>query len=59
MAEGIKGEVTNSTQENVLITIEMIKIKVRNLPNSKAPGPGGVQGYWMKNLITLHSRIAK
>ena len=41
------------------MTMEMMKGKVRNLPNWKAPGPDGVQGYWLKNLTTLHDRIVK
>ena len=28
------------------------------MPNWKAPGKDGLQGYWLKNLASLHSSIA-
>ena len=37
----------------------MMRNKVRKLPNWKAPGPDGVQGYWLKNLPSLHHRIVR
>ena len=37
----------------------MVKQQCRKLPNWKAPGPDGVQGYWIKKLPALHNRIAK
>ena len=55
----LKGEATNNAQENAVITMEMMKGKVRNLPNWKAQGTDGVQGYWPKNLTTLHDKIVK
>ena len=27
------------------------------MPNWKAPGPGNVQGYWLKNLTPLHDKL--
>ena len=30
----------------------------RRMPNWKAPGKDGVQGYWINNLSNLHGRIA-
>ena len=30
----------------------------RRMPNWKAPGKDGVQGYWIKNLSNFHGRIA-
>ena len=40
----------NSEQKNndINITTEMIKEKVKKIPNWKSPGPDGVQGYWFK-----------
>ena len=29
-----------------------------NVPNWKAPGPDAVQGFWIKNLTNLHSKLA-
>ena len=45
-------------QENVVITKSLIKAQCRKIPNWKAPGPDGVQGYWIKKLTALHDRIA-
>ena len=36
----------------------MVKIQCRKMPNWKAPGKDGVQGYWLKYLILIHPRIA-
>ena len=33
---------------DINITTEMIKEKVKKIPNWKSPGPDGVQGYWFK-----------
>ena len=32
--------------------------QIRKIPNSKSPGPDGVQGYWIKILSNLHNSIA-
>ena len=45
-------------QENITITTGMVAAKVKKIPNWKAPGPDGVQGFWLKNLTSLHERIA-
>ena len=45
-------------QDNITITTEMVIAKVKKIPNWKAPGPDGVQGFWLKNLTSLHERIA-
>ena len=44
--------------EKVEISQEMVKMQGRKMPNQKAPGKDGIQGYWLKNLTPLHSRIA-
>ena len=51
-----KGE--ESIQEKVTITVDMVKKQCKKVPNWKAPGKDGVQGYWIKNLDSLHERIA-
>ena len=45
-------------QEDVKITREKIKKRICRIPNWKAPGPDGVQGYWVKGFKSLHDRIA-
>ena len=37
----------------------MVTERVKKTPNWKAPGPDGVQGYWLKKLTSLHDRIAE
>ena len=49
----------NLKQNGINITTEMIKEQTKKIPNWKSPGPDGVQGYWLKKLITLHEHIAK
>ena len=54
--DDVRKEVKSMLQKNVVVTEEMMKNKVRKLPNWKAPGPDGVQGYWLNNLPSLHDR---
>ena len=44
--------------EGVSISVEKIRKQCRKIPNWKAPGRGGVQGYWIKNLSSLHERVS-
>ena len=44
-------------QEDVEISPEMMKKALKKLPNWKAPGPDAVQGFWIKNLTNLHSKL--
>ena len=37
-------------QESVSRSVEKIRKQCRKIPNWKAPGRDGVQGYWIKNL---------
>ena len=45
-------------QEKVSISVEKIRKQCRKIPNWKAPGRDGVQGYWIKNLSSLHERVS-
>ena len=47
-----------NSMEKLEINQEMVKMQCRELPNWKAIGKVGVQGYWLKNLTLLHPRIA-
>ena len=40
------------------INVEKVRDRCRKMPNWKAPGKDGVQGYWLENLTNLHNRIA-
>ena len=42
----------------MVISVEKVMKLCRKLPNWKAPGKDGVQGYWIKNPSNLHERIA-
>ena len=46
-------------QENLDITTEDVKKMLGKVPNWKSPGPDGVQGFWIKNLKSLHKRTAQ
>ena len=43
--------------EKVGISQEIVKMQYRKMPNWKAPGKDGVQGYWLKNFASLHPRM--
>ena len=46
------------SMEKVEISQEMVKMQCRKMPNWKVPGKDGVQGYWSKDLTSLHPHIA-
>ena len=50
--------VNKCPQERVSINVEKIRKQCRKIPNWKAPGRDGVQGYWIKNLSSLHERVS-
>ena len=54
----MRAEKDSVQQENVVVTKSLIKAQCKKIPNWKAPGPDGVQGYWIKKLTALHDRIA-
>ena len=56
----LKNELENEEhlQESIIISVEKVIKECRKIPNWKAPGKHGVQGYWIKNLSNLHERIA-
>ena len=39
------------------ISVAKIRKRCRKIPNWKAPGRDGVQGYWTRNLSSLHKRV--
>ena len=45
-------------QERTSANVEKIRKQCRKIPNYKAPGRDGVQGYWIKNLSSLHKRVS-
>ena len=41
-------------QKRVVISVEKVTKQCRKMPNWKASGKDGVQGYWIKNLSNLY-----
>ena len=54
----LRKERVEARQEDIVITAEMVTARSKRIPNWKAPGPDGVQGYWIKKLTALHERMA-
>ena len=50
--------VNERPQERVSISVEKLRKQCRKIPNWKAPGRDGVQGYWIKKLSSLHERVS-
>ena len=46
-------------QDNLVITTDLVSQQAKRIPNWKAPGRDGVQGFWIKKLHSLHHRIAE
>ena len=44
--------------KKVSISVEKIRKQYRKVSNWKVPGRDGVQGYWVKNLSSLHERVS-
>ena len=51
-------EMVKLEQQNVVINEDKVKKQYSKLPNWKAPGHDGVQGFWTKRLDKMHERIA-
>ena len=39
--------------------IDKVRKVLKRMPNWKAPGPDLVQGFWLKNLSSLHGRLTE
>ena len=54
----IRNDIGDNHQGEFEMTAEMVTFQCRKMPNWKAPGRDGVQGFWLKRLRSLHVRIA-
>ena len=54
----LKEENKYQKQESLVITKDMVSKQSRKIPNWKAPGRDGVQGFWINKLTNLHERTA-
>ena len=48
-----------SIQEDVKITKEDVTKQLRKMPNWRAPGLDGIQGFWHKRLTNQYQRITE
>ena len=44
-------------QQDLEINADDVSKVIAKVPNWKAPGPDGIQGFWLKNFKSLHGRI--
>ena len=56
--EELRNNKSSVLQNDIEITVRMVKQQVKKILNWKAPGPNGVQEFWIKKLTSLHERIA-
>ena len=54
----LKEEIVKLEQQNVVINEDKVKKQCSKMPNWKALGHDGVQGFWIKRLNKMHERIA-
>ena len=54
----LKKQMVTLEQQNVVNNEEKVKKQCRKMPNWKAPGHDGVQGFWIKRQNKIHGRIA-
>ena len=54
----LKDEVKVVKQHKVAINLGKLRKVLSKMPNWKAPGPDLVQGFWLKNFVSLHWRLA-
>ncbi|XP_063599561.1 uncharacterized protein LOC134775881 [Penaeus indicus] len=58
--QDLKDEYTNKPkQADIVINKKMLDNQMRKMPNWKAPGPHGLQGFWLKNFTSLRERICQ
>ena len=57
--QGVEKEVERVVkQQEVLINVDMVTKQLKHIPNWKAPGPDGLQGYWLKHLTSVRHVLA-
>ena len=54
----LKEEMVKLKQQNLMIDEGEVKKQCSKMPNWKAPGHHGVQGFWIKRLDKMHKSIA-
>ena len=55
---GVEVKLQHIPQDNLDITTALVKKAVKSMMSWKSPGKDKIQGYWIKNLSSLHERLA-
>ena len=55
----IWNQLGNDKQKDLIITANLIQNQSRKMPTLMVLGKDGVQDFWLKNLTSLHVRIAE
>ena len=58
MLKELKQGTVETRKKGIALKAEMVTARSKRIPNWKATGPDGVEGYWIKNITALHVRIA-
>ena len=56
--KNVEEELKREQQTNVTTSVDALKKLIAMMANWKAPGPDGIQGYWIKTFRSLHERLA-
>ena len=56
--KNVEEELKREQQTNVTISVDALKKRMAMMANWKAPGPDGIQSYWIKTFRSLHERLA-
>ena len=54
----IKEEIEVDQQQDLIITVEKMKLVLAKIQNWKSPGSDLVQDYWLKGFTSLHEKTA-
>ena len=46
-------------QEDIVLSLEDVRMGIRKMSNWKAPGPDGVRGFWFKKFVSVHEAMRK
>ena len=55
----LKEEIYVEKQEALKVSIDKVRKVLKRMPNWKVPGPDLVQGFWLKNLTSVHGRLTE
>ena len=53
----LRSETVVNCHDDMRIDIDKLKAALKKMPNWKAPEPDLVQGFWLKNMKSMHTRL--